>query len=454
MERLEGQEDSPQENVAKKEEATPGKDNEEETKDESKVLFSLKDFFERSKQIEEKEQTEAQESDSSSESDQESDASSSDKGESDLEVLKTEDPPKKPNSEDLSKCPPKENDSKESDLDNELNKVDNILGKLKSKLESDSNVMTDRDIDELRQKPAEEIPVEIVDSKKSSPSKDSPKVDESENTTDKGENKEEKMKTTNKNEIITDQGKIKLPPTVTISDEPENVPTTTKINADSTAQPSVNSDPLFERKFKLSGLTIKKSTDSTSSSINIDEILKQQKDAAPKPNSGKTEIPKKPFLPEAFKNISISKVGGGSFEKSFPGLSIGSKVSIKRGDTDDLGKDPKKSRSESTPVTLEEEEDSEYEEEEGARINQAFKFENCSHGSPCSYICLECSIGRLQAEWNFVQPRKRKVKPVVVKEKVEEPKTTEDPVAIMNQVNWQQVFKFAGVPVVEEVLLE
>jgi len=240
---------------------------------------------------------------------------------------------------------------------------------------------------------------------------------------------------------------------VTITDDKiQNPPSSgsSSLNGATMKEKSSTADSLFERKFKLSGLTIKKSTDNSSSSVNIEEILKyQQKEATSKAEAQKSDQVKKPFIPEAFKNISISKVGVDNFN-----LNTGSTISMKRsGLGEKTGDATKKARVESVKVTLEEEEDSEYEEEEGTRVNMASSFENCTHGSLCDYICTDCMLGRWQAEWDFVQPRQKKVKPVPVKEPRKEP-STEDPISVITQVDWQSVFKFAGVPVVEEVLLE
>jgi len=150
MERLQGEEENTlEENVQNNGvEVGPSSKPREDLKDDSKVLFSLKDFFDRSKQIEENEQVQINEetpnTDSDATDDEESDVDSSDKDdESDLEVMQSENVKSSVLQKEQSELNnlPETLQPKPTELEKELNKVDNVLGKLKSKLESDAHII-------------------------------------------------------------------------------------------------------------------------------------------------------------------------------------------------------------------------------------------------------------------------------------------------------------------------
>jgi len=98
-------------------------------------------------------------------------------------------------------------------------------------------------------------------------------------------------------------------------------------------------------------------------------------------------------------------------------------------------------------------EDEEVEEDTSAE-NLAYKYDNCPHGDPLDYLCVDCVVNRWKAARDFANP-KPKPKPVpkpVVEETVKIDLTAEpdlpspvDPAKLLNTVNWAKVFSFAGI---------
>ena len=90
--------------------------------------------------------------------------------------------------------------------------------------------------------------------------------------------------------------------------------------------------------------------------------------------------------------------------------------------------------------------------------NLATNYDNCTHGDPLGYICLDCIYLRWKTGFDFVKTRKEKPKTVEepVKEveevspsadTIESDEAAEAPANILKSVNWQQVFNFAGISV-------
>ena len=79
-------------------------------------------------------------------------------------------------------------------------------------------------------------------------------------------------------------------------------------------------------------------------------------------------------------------------------------------------------------------------EEDKPKENVSSQYDNCTHGDHMDYMCVECTYNRWRCEWDFV-------KPVGVR-KFKKPEIVEvNPVEIIQAVNWEKVFKFAGVGV-------
>ena len=94
-------------------------------------------------------------------------------------------------------------------------------------------------------------------------------------------------------------------------------------------------------------------------------------------------------------------------------------------------------------VTLDEnttEDKSDDDEEDKPKENVSSQYDNCTHGDTMDYMCVECTYNRWRCEWDFVKPvRGKKIKMAEIVEV--------NPVEIIQAVNWEKVFKFAGVGV-------
>ena len=90
--------------------------------------------------------------------------------------------------------------------------------------------------------------------------------------------------------------------------------------------------------------------------------------------------------------------------------------------------------------------------------NRAKEFNNCRCGDPLAYMCHDCVYSRWKVGYDFVKTRKPK--PVVVEDKIEEvprdatdeksnigSRQTAKAAEILKNVNWSQVFSFAGIGV-------
>ena len=121
------------------------------------------------------------------------------------------------------------------------------------------------------------------------------------------------------------------------------------------------------------------------------------------------------------------------------------------------------SRKNAPTITLDELVNKE-EEEEAPKENKAKELNNCKCGDPLSYMCHDCVYRRWKVGYDFVKTRKEKPAPVVVEKKIEEvpedaKKKEEEKeeksgdgreqsnkaAEILNNVNWGQVFSFAGI---------
>merc|ERR1719378_1345769 len=244
--------------------------------------------------------------------------------------------------------------------------------------------------------------------------------------------------------------------------------------------------------------------------------------AQPQPETNSTskpvDKPKAATLPEGmFKNISISIVGGGKngsknvniqnlmgsrtsststsstsshssrtapasseSTSSSSSFTAGPNISLKRQGSPSKSQpfDKKRfksssivitsSRKDSPTITLDELiNKTDDEEEEAPKENHAYDYNNCTHGDPLSYMCVDCTYLRWKTGYDYVKTRKEKPKKTVVEDfsnksdndskrnsdnvSTEVPKDTSNKAAdILKNVNWQQVFSFAGIGVGQE----
>jgi len=265
-----------------------------------------------------------------------------------------------------------------------------------------------------------------------------------------------------------------------------------------------------------------------------DETKKESMEPAqPQPETNSTskpvDKPKAATLPEGmFKNISISIVGGGKngsknvniqnlmgsrtsststsstsshssrtapassgSTSSSSSFTAGPNISLKRQGSPSKSQpfDTKRfksssivitsSRKDSPTITLDELiNKTDDEEEEAPKENHAYDYNNCTHGDPLSYMCVDCTYLRWKTGYDYVKTRKEKPKKTVVENiqeaeeavvedvsnksdndskrnsdnvSTEVPKDTSNKAAdILKNVNWQQVFSFAGIGVGQE----
>ena len=96
-------------------------------------------------------------------------------------------------------------------------------------------------------------------------------------------------------------------------------------------------------------------------------------------------------------------------------------------------------------------------EEDSPTENLSSSYDNCTHGDLMGYLCLDCIYLRWKTAYEFVKTRKeepKKVVEAVEKEVVNSEKplsssgdVSDEPADIIKNVNWQQVFCFAGISV-------
>ena len=148
-----------------------------------------------------------------------------------------------------------------------------------------------------------------------------------------------------------------------------------------------------------------------------------------------------------------------------PGPSISIKRGVPAGSEPVLGskhfktadsEDESKRRKKATTVTLDETviivdtSDDEKDNKPG-EIDWA-KYDDCPHGEMTDYMCMDCTYKRWECEWDTVKPPQVRPKSqglTLTKVKVTKPAehVQVNPAEIMQAVNWQKVFKFAGVEV-------
>jgi len=383
----------------------------EDAPEKAKILFSLKDFFERSSENEKsedssKEEKPSDEEDSSDGEDLLEDSDNeSDEDKSDLEVKKTKSNKISDSESDVEDAKGDDPDQ-DSDLESELN----ILEKLKEKLDNSIIESTKNEDNE-------------VDRETSTRVEEGIEVDEN---IESGNDKEETEAVKDDKKSPSEKGK---------------------------ESDGSNSDPI---------------------NIEEDTEAKETKDEASKLREARS----------IFKNISISVVGGRNINlESFltakppaaapkPTQNIfptGPNISIKRKSATSPtnvydGKRARKStvivsssdedsaKKKCVPtVTLDENdtigEISEDDEDPKPKENLAEQYDNCTHGDLTDYMCVDCTYNRWRCEWDFVRPRRVKKAKKTVTVKV-------NPTELMQAVNWEKVFKFAGVGVEEEIKIE
>eukprot|EP00092_Neocalanus_flemingeri_P024786 GFUD01026875.1.p1 GENE.GFUD01026875.1~~GFUD01026875.1.p1 ORF type:complete len:489 (+),score=159.99 GFUD01026875.1:78-1544(+) len=394
----------------------------EPTPDKAKILFSLKDFFERSTEIENKEEhssdSEEKRSDEENPSDLDNNLDTLLKDQGDQNQDTGNAPNQKSSHLQISKS-----DSSEKSVDNSNNIGENDKKKNLEDAHDDSEQASDLEseltiMEKLKQKLEEGI----------SGSTTGDNVDVSEGKEESSKVKES-MK---KNDFETEKNdNVKKSPTKENNKE-SNGSNSDPIIIENTNKGKVNDDKASGLKearsiFKNISISV---VGGNSKNINLESFLsKKPPSADPKPTHNSFQTGP---------NISIKRtVGSSSPIKMF---------NSKRMKTSPISVSSKKH---SVPtVTLDEhstiEDVSEDDEDTKPKENLARQYDNCTHGDPTDYMCVDCTYNRWRCDWEFVRPRKvKKTNPVQV-----------NPVEIIQAVNWEKVFKFAGIGVEEEVQID
>ena len=224
------------------------------------------------------------------------------------------------------------------------------------------------------------------------------------------------------------------------------------------------------------------------------EDCKEEKVGEKAPSSSIQDAPSQKKTPSKvshgpYRNISISVVGGGkankniNIEKIFKASSSstsssgtanpamprgfsGPNISLKRKSSDGRTAPAfenkrfkssaiiitPSSRNNAPTVTLDED------QEEEPRENLASNYDNCTHGDPMGYLCRDCIYLRWKTGFDFVKTKREKPKIVEAPVEnldleqptvppVESSEGSEETADIIKNVNWQQVFSFAGISV-------
>ena len=245
-----------------------------------------------------------------------------------------------------------------------------------------------------------------------------------------------------------------------------------KVEVSSKPVEKTKSSSLSEGMFKNISISI---VGSGTKNVNIQNLLnsKSSQSTAPVPPTASNPSP------SAHASSSANPASAAHSSKTAPASSgsagatntftAGPNISLKRQGSPSKPFDTKRfknssivitsSRKDAPTITLDElvnkEED---QEDEPPKENRAKEFNNCRCGDPLAYMCHDCVYRRWKVGYDFVKTRKPK--PVVVEEKIEEvPRDATDkksnigsPQAdkaaeILKNVNWSQVFSFAGIGV-------
>jgi len=430
-----------------------------------KILFSLKDFFERSSESEAKEEP----------SEDDDDGSSGDIGENDDALRKNidDDLLQESDVEDDKKCvinnefkikgkhnlnmkdsaDAEDLDNKQySDLETELNKLEKLKEKLDENIVSHckkssfvdlrenkncetigKNEGAEKSKKEINQKTQTDVVKEHYDSKQFSPEELKMGIDICK-VTDPVVIDGSSMSMKDKSDWVLGDGfwlKVKR-------HEPEVLkkPNTEAKMEKKEATEDVNlSGEKKETGFNLKDKGIFKNISISvvgahNKNINIESLF-STKPAAPPPPPPNQTLPNFPNNP----NISFTKKRASSSPiKSFPSKRMREPSSVI------ISSDEEVSTKKPVPtVTLDESTVEESDDDDSnPRENLADQYENCVHGDLTDYMCVECTYSRWRCEWDFVRPRKSKKAVSITRVK---------PVESMDTASWEKLFKFTGIRV-------
>ena len=460
-------------------------ESERNAQDNGQILFSLKDFLDNSSNQKAEKLEEAK--DNSGVEDEgeldENDESIKDKSFNGSDDVETEEEIKDDDS-DIEEIEP-EGDPlggrkpAEEELESEITKLENLQKKINDNLhlqESSSNEKSNTVLLRMRSNEPVVKPAGATENTDNTSNlENSSKLDETITIEDKDADTDEPkisdsvLRETSKDESKTDINNIS-----------ENVKNDVKDTSTARVTAKPKSATLPEGMFKNISISIVGGA--TNKNINIPRVFNSNSSTSSATTTSSTTT-----SPQPSSNISSgASMSSSSASRTAPSgaanvFTAGPNISLKRQGGTAEPFDTKRfknssivitsSRKDAPTITLGELVNKEDDDEVAPTENRAKDYNNCIHGDPLSYMCVDCTYSRWKVGYDFVKTRKEKPKPVVIDDVVEEPvkenakassssealkedragpgnvseEQSDKAADILKNVNWSQVFSFAGI---------
>ena len=458
-------------------------ESERNAQDNGQILFSLKDFLDNSSN-QKAEKLEGAEDNSEVEDDgelDENDESIKDKSFNGSDDVETEEEIKDDDS-DIEEIEP-EGDPlggrkpAEEELESEITKLENLQKKINDNLhlqESSSNEKSNTVLLRMRSNEPVVKPAGATENTDNTSNlENSSKLDETitieDKDTDEPKISDSVLRETSKDESKTD-----------INNMSENVKNDVKDTSTARVTAKPKSATLPEGMFKNISISIVGGA--TNKNINIPRVFNSNSSTSSATTTSSTTT-----TPQPSSNISSgASMSSSSASRTAPSgaanvFTAGPNISLKRQGGTAEPFDTKRfknssivitsSRKDAPTITLGELVNKEDDDEVAPTENRAKDYNNCIHGDPLSYMCVDCTYSRWKVGYDFVKTRKEKPKPVVIDDVVEEPvkenakassssealkedragpgnvseEQSDKAADILKNVNWSQVFSFAGI---------
>ena len=460
-------------------------ESERNAQDNGQILFSLKDFLDNSSN-QKAEKLEGAEDNSEVEDDgelDENDESIKDKSFNGSDDVETEEEIKDDDS-DIEEIVPERDPlggrkPAEEELESEITKLENLQKKINDNLhlqESSSNEKSNTVLLRMRSNEPVVKPAGATENTDNTSNlKNSSKLDETITIEDKDTDTDEPkisdsvLRETSKDESKTDINNIS-----------ENVKNDVKDTSTARVTVKPKSATLPEGMFKNISISIVGGA--TNKNINIPRVFNSNSSTSSATTTSSTTT-----TPQPSSNISSgASMSSSSASRTAPSgaanvFTAGPNISLKRQGGTAEPFDTKRfknssivitsSRKDAPTITLGELVNKEDDDEVAPTENRAKDYNNCIHGDPLSYMCVDCTYSRWKVGYDFVKTRKEKPKPVVIDDVVEEPvkenakassssealkedragpgnvseEQSDKAADILKNVNWSQVFSFAGI---------
>ena len=461
-------------------------ESERNAQDNGQILFSLKDFLDNSSN-QKAEKLEGAEDNSEVEDDgelDENDESIKDKSFNGSDDVETEEDEIKDDDSDIEEIEP-EGDPlggrkpAEEELESEITKLENLQKKINDNLhlqESSSNEKSNTVLLRMRSNEPVVKPAGATENTDNTSNlENSSKLDETITIEDKDTDTDEPkisdsvLRETSKDESKTDINNIS-----------ENVKNDVKDTSTARVTVKPKSATLPEGMFKNISISIVGGA--TNKNINIPRVFNSNSSTSSATTTSSTTT-----SPQPSSNISSgASMSSSSASRTAPSgaanvFTAGPNISLKRQGGTAEPFDTKRfknssivitsSRKDAPTITLGELVNKEDDDEVAPTENRAKDYNNCIHGDPLSYMCVDCTYSRWKVGYDFVKTRKEKPKPVVIDDVVEEPvkenakassssealkedragpgnvseEQSDKAADILKNVNWSQVFSFAGI---------